>query len=75
MAHHLAERLVRIDLSPYDRAQVLVRHVKALCEMGNLDGAKGILEELTRAYPDSEQTSQARTMLAAAGKTRTRQGP
>lgn len=68
MASYLAERLAKLDLSPYDRAQVLVRHVNALCELGDLDGAKEILAELTRTYPDSEPTAQARAMLIAAGK-------
>jgi len=75
MARHLAERLVNLDLSPYDRAEVLLRYVNTLCELGDLDHAKGILDELTRTYPESEHTTQARAILIAAGKARARQEP
>ncbi len=66
IAHHLAERLLKLDLSPYDRAQVLLRHVNALCGMGNLDRARGVLQELTQAYPGSEEVSRAKATLIEA---------
>ena len=73
IARHLAERLAKLDMAPYDRAQVLVRHVKALCAMGDTSTAKKVLEELTQTYPNSEQAAQAKAMVVeAATKTRTR---
>jgi tetratricopeptide (TPR) repeat protein len=73
MARHLAERLAKLEMTPYDRALVLVRHVKVLCAMGDPDSAKKVLEELTRIYPNSEQASQAKAMFVeAATKLRTR---
>ncbi len=66
IAHHLAERLLKLDLSPYDRAQVLLRHMNALCGMGSLDRARGILQELTQAYPGSEEVSRAKATLIQA---------
>jgi tetratricopeptide (TPR) repeat protein len=73
IACHLAERLAKLDQTVYDRAQVLVRHVKALCAMGDPDSAKKTLEELTRIYPNSEQAAQAKALVVeAVTKTRTR---
>jgi DNA-binding ferritin-like protein len=73
VAHHLAERLVHLDLSPYDRAQVLVRHVRALCALSDVSSAQKILEELTRIYPNSEPAARARAMVVeAATKTHSR---
>jgi len=73
IARHLAERLAKLDQTVYDRAQVLVRHIKALCAMGDPDSAKKILEELTRIYPNSEQASGAKALVVeAVTKTRTR---
>jgi tetratricopeptide (TPR) repeat protein len=66
MARYLAERLAKLEMTPYDRALVLVRHVKVLCAMGDPDSAKKILEELTRIYPNSEQASQAKAMVVEA---------
>jgi hypothetical protein len=66
IARHLAERLANLDMASYDRAQVLVRHVKALCSMGDPDSAKKVLEELTRTYPNSEQASQAKALVVEA---------
>jgi hypothetical protein len=65
--------LAKLEMTPYDRALVLVRHVKVLCAMGDPDSAKKVLEELTRIYPNSEQASQAKAMFVeAATKLRTR---
>ncbi len=73
IARHLAERLARLDLTPYDRAQVLVRHIKALCALGDPDSARKVLEQLTQVYPNSEQAAQARAMVVeAATKSRAR---
>lgn len=73
IAQHLAERLAKLDLSPYDRAEVLVRHVQALCALGNLTSAGQILEDLAEAYPNSEQTFKARALLAEAAASVRRQ--
>jgi hypothetical protein len=48
---------------PYDRAQILVRHVRALCALGNPDSAKKVLEELTQLYPNSDLASQAKALI------------
>jgi len=66
VARYLAERLAKLDMTPYDRAQVLVRHVKALCILGDSDSAKKALEELNRIYPNSEQAAQAKAMIVEA---------
>ncbi len=73
VARYLAERLAKLELMPFDRAQVLVRHVRALCSLGDLDAAKKTLEELGTVFPNSEQVSQAKAMIVqAATKTRSR---
>jgi tetratricopeptide (TPR) repeat protein len=73
IARHLAERLARLDLTPYDRAQVLVRHIKALCALGDADSARKLLEQLTQVYPNSEQAAQAKALVVeAATKARSR---
>jgi len=73
IARHLAERLTKLDLTPYDRAQVLVRHIKALCALGDSDSARKVLEQITQVYPNSEQAAQARALVVeAATKPRTR---
>jgi tetratricopeptide (TPR) repeat protein len=66
IARHLAERLAELDLTPYDRAQVLLRHIKALCALGDPDSAKKVLEQLTQVYPNSQQATQARAMVVEA---------
>ncbi len=73
IARHLAERLVKLDLTPFDRAQVLVRRVRALCLLGDLEAAKKALADLSAIFPNSEQVSQAKAMVVqAATKTRSR---
>jgi tetratricopeptide (TPR) repeat protein len=73
IARHLAERLAKLDLTPYDRAQVLVRHIKALCALGEPDSARKVLEQLSQVYPNSEQAAQARIFVVeAARKARSR---
>ncbi len=66
IARHLAERLARLDMTPYDRAQVLVRHIKALCALGDPDSARKALEQITQVYPNSEQAAQARALVVEA---------
>jgi tetratricopeptide (TPR) repeat protein len=66
IARHLAERLAKLDLTPYDRAQVLLRHTKTLCALGDPDAAKKVLEQLTQVYPNSQQAAQARVMVVEA---------
>jgi hypothetical protein len=66
IARHLAERLAKLDLTPYDRAQMLMRHIKALCALDDPDSAKKVLEQLTQVYPNSEQAAQARAMVVEA---------
>ena len=73
IAHHLAERLAKLEMTPYDQAEVLVRHVRTLCAMGDPEAAQKTLGELIRIYPNSEQASQAKAMVVeAVTKTRTR---
>jgi len=66
IARHLAERLAKLDMTPYDRAQVLVRHIKALCALGDPDSARKVLDQLTQVYPNSEQAVQAKTLVVEA---------
>jgi len=73
IARHLAERLAMLEMTPYDRAQVLVRHVQALCALAEPESAKKVLEELTAVYPNSPAAAQARALIVAAvTKTRAR---
>ncbi|MCU0915403.1 MAG: NPCBM/NEW2 domain-containing protein [Planctomycetes bacterium] len=74
MARSLAERLAHLEMTPYDRAEVLVRHVEVLCALGEPDAARKVWEDLTRVFPNSEHVSQARaTLVEAATRTRARQ--
>jgi tetratricopeptide (TPR) repeat protein len=66
IARYLAERLEKLDLTPYDRAQVLVRHVRAVCSLGDLQAAKKALDELNRVFPNSELLSRAQALVVQA---------
>lgn len=66
IARHLAERLAKMDMTVHDRADVLVRHIKAVCAMGDPDSAKKLLEELVQIYPNSEPVSQAKALVVEA---------
>jgi tetratricopeptide (TPR) repeat protein len=69
IARYLAERLEKLDLTPYDRAQVLVRRVRAVCSLGDLDAAKKALEELRGVFPNSELLSRAQALVVQAATT------
>jgi len=66
IARHLAERLAKMDMTVHDRTQVLVRHIRAACVMGDVDSAKKLLEELVQIYPNSEPAAQAKTLVVEA---------
>jgi hypothetical protein len=73
IARCLAERLAKLEMTPYDRAHVLLRHVKALCAMGDPSAATKILEQLNQVHPNSQEASEARTVIVeTAAKTRAR---
>jgi tetratricopeptide (TPR) repeat protein len=74
IARYLAERLAKLDLTPYDRAQVLLRQIKALCALGDPDSARKVLEQLTQMYPNSEPAAQARALVVEAATKSPRDG-
>ena len=69
MARYLAERLANLEMTAYDRAQVLVRHVKVLCELGDVAAAKASLDALMQVYPNSPAATEARAAVIAAAAT------
>jgi hypothetical protein len=63
IARHLAERLADLEMAAYDRAQLLVRHVKALCGLGDVDQATDVCRRLAQLCPQSSELLEARTAL------------
>jgi len=63
IARHLAERLAQLDMTAYDRAQVLVRHVKALCGAGEGAQAKAVCERLFQLSGQSSEVLEARNAV------------
>jgi tetratricopeptide (TPR) repeat protein len=66
IVRYLAEYLAKLDQTVYDRAQVLLRQVEALCALGDTDSAKKALDELTRIYPNSDPAAQAKALVVEA---------
>jgi len=66
IARYLAERLARLDMTAYDRAQVLVRHVKALCGAGDGAAARSVYEQLAQLSPQSSEVLEARNAMMRA---------
>jgi tetratricopeptide (TPR) repeat protein len=63
IAFYLAERLNKLDLSNYDRSEVLVRQIKALCGTKAVDQAKVIYETIATDYPYSPAVAEARKVI------------
>jgi hypothetical protein len=71
IAFYLSERLNKLELSNYYRSQVLVRQVKALCGLEDIERAKRIYETMTSEYPYSPAVAEARKAVvetAVAGR-------
>jgi len=66
IAFHLAERLNKLELSNYDRLEVLVRQVKALCGIKAVEQAKVIYETVTQDYPYSPAVVEAKKAIVEA---------
>jgi len=66
MARCLAQRLAHLEMTPYDRADVLVRHVEVLCALDEPDAARKVLEDLARLYPNSEHAARAKALVIQA---------
>ncbi len=63
IASHLAERLDKLDMTPYDRAQVLLRHVKAMCGTGDVAAAMDVYEKLAKLSPQSPEVFEAKSAI------------
>jgi hypothetical protein len=61
--------LAYIELTRYDRAQVLLRQIQAACGLGDLERAREGFDALARLAPESSEVIAARRMVveAAAG--------
>jgi len=66
IAFHLAERLNKLELSNYDRLEVLVLQVKALCGIKAVEQAKVIYETVTQDYPYSPAVVEAKKAIVEA---------
>jgi len=65
-AFHLTERLMNLQLSDYDIAEVLARQVFASCGMKNIEKAKAVYAQLSNDYPYSPATDQAKQAIIQA---------
>ncbi len=62
-AFYLAERLNNLELSNYYRSEMLVRQVKALCGIKDVERAKVIYEGLATNYPSSPAVAEAKKAI------------
>jgi len=65
-AYHLTERLMNLQLSDYDIAEVLTRQVFASCGMKNLQKAKAVYAQLSKDYPYSPAKEKAKQAIIQA---------
>ena len=65
-AFHLTERLKNLQLSDYDIAEILARQVIALCGLKDMQRAKSIYAQLSKDYPSSPATDQAKQAIIQA---------
>jgi len=65
-AFYLTERLKNLQLSDYDIAEVLARRVIALCGLKDVQKAKAVYAQLSKDYPSSPATDQAKQALLQA---------
>ncbi len=63
IAFYLAERLNKLELSNYYRSQILVRQVKALCGIKDVERAKVIYEAIATNYPSSPAVAEAKKAI------------
>jgi hypothetical protein len=63
VAFYLAERLNKLELSNYNRSQILVRQVKALCGIEAVEQAKVIYETMMSKYPYSPAVAEAKKVI------------
>jgi len=63
IAFYLAERLNKLELNNYYRSQMLVRQVKALCGIEDIEQAKAIYETMTSDYPYSPAVAEAKKAI------------
>ena len=63
IAFYLAERLNKLELSNYYRSQMLVRQVKALCGIRDVEQAKVIYETIATNYPYSPAVAEAKKVI------------
>jgi hypothetical protein len=62
-AFYLAERLNNLELSNYYRSEILVRQVKALCGIKDVERAKVIYDGLATNYPSSPAVAEAKKAI------------
>ncbi len=62
-AFYLTERLKNLQLSDFDLAEVLARQVIASCGLKDTETAKSIYARLSKDYPSSPATGQAKQAL------------
>jgi hypothetical protein len=65
-AFHLTERLKNLQLSDYDIAEVLARQVIASCGLKDVQKAKSVYAQLSKDYPSSPATDQAKKAIIQA---------
>ncbi len=63
IAFYLAERLNKLELSNYYRSQILVRQVKALCGIKDVERAKVIYKAIATNYPSSPAVAEAKKAI------------
>jgi len=62
-AFYLAERLNKLELSNFYRSEILVRQVKALCGIQDVERAKVIYDGLATNYPSSPAVAEAKKVI------------
>ena len=65
-AFHLTERLKNLQLSDYDIAEILARQIIASCGLKDLEKAKAVYAQLSKDYPYSPATDQAKQAIIQA---------
>jgi hypothetical protein len=66
VAFHLAERLEKLGFGNRDRLEVLVRKVKALCAMQQVEQAKAVYESMESDFPHNPATAEAKQAIVEA---------
>jgi hypothetical protein len=66
IAFHLAERLEHLGFGNRDQLAVLVRKVKALCAMQQVERAKAVYESMESDFPHNPATAEAKQTIVEA---------